>query len=70
MSNEKISCGSLRENYETMLRAVAATAQDFETLLKEVHEEANIAKNGYEQKVFQILRERADSELLSIALID
>jgi len=67
MSNEKSSYDSLRESYENILRVTGATAQDFESLLREVHEETLVTKNGYTQKTFQILRERADSELLSLA---
>jgi hypothetical protein len=67
MSDEKRSYESLREKYENILLAIAANVQDFESLLKEVNDEALVIKNGYSQKTFQLLRERANSELLSIA---
>lgn len=67
MSNEKSPYDSLRESYESILLTTSATAQDFESLLREVNEETLVTKNGYTQKTFVVLRERADSELLSLA---
>lgn len=67
MSPEHTLYSNLRGSYETIIRSVAATASDFEALLREVHDEPLVSKGGYTQKAFQTFRERADSELLSIA---
>lgn len=65
--NNTITYNTLRKDYEYILNAVTVIASDFEKLLQEVNEENFINKNGYSPKTFQILRERADSELLSLA---
>ncbi len=67
MGDVNVSWDSLSETYGAIVRKVAATAQDFYVLLKEVNEENIVANNGYQQSTFKALRDRGDSELLSIA---
>jgi hypothetical protein len=67
VSEARLSWESLIETYRTLVRRISATALDFYALLKEVNEEDIVAKNGYNQEIFSTLRDRGDSELLSIA---
>jgi hypothetical protein len=67
MRPESILYNNLRKSYESIINLVADTASEFESLLREVNEESLISKSDYSPKTFQTFRERADSELLSIA---
>lgn len=67
MEQSQMSYDGLSEMYQQIINQTAAVAQDFETLLKEVKEDGQSERNGYTQRVFTVFRERANSELLSIA---
>lgn len=67
MTDNQVAYKALQDKYEHILISVAAIAQDFKELLENIHETEIIKKHGYSQEVFDIFRERANSELLSIA---
>jgi len=58
---------ALRTSYDCVMNSIEMITKNFEKLLKEVGEESLISRNGYGDKNFRLLQDRAKSELLSIA---
>jgi hypothetical protein len=58
---------ALRSSYDCVMNSIEMITKNFEKLLKEVGEESLISRNGYGDKNFRLLQDRAKSELLSIA---
>jgi len=58
---------ALRTSYDCVMNSIEMITKNFEELLKEVGEESLISRNGYGDKNFRLLQDRAKSELLSIA---
>lgn len=58
---------SLSNSYERVMQSLEMIVKKFEELLKDVGEENLISRNSYGGKNFKLLRDRAKSELLSIA---
>lgn len=66
-NTKRITYPAIREQYDEILKRVTAVSQEFQALLREVGEENTGSRNSYNQQVLYSLKERADSELLSIA---
>lgn len=66
-NTETVTYSAIREQYDEILRRVTVVAEEFEALLSEVGAEDTAGKSSYNQRILHTLKERADSELLSIA---
>ncbi len=67
MKEDLLPFVALRTSYDCVMNSIEMITKNFEELLKEVGEESLISRNGYGDKNFRLLQDRAKSELLSIA---